>query len=129
MKSENTSSRLKQIMAERHLKQVDILNLAKPFCEDLGVKLGRNDLSQYLSGKVEPGQWKLTILGLALNVSEAWLMGYDVPMDREKPTPVSESGPINPKAKKLIDMVMQMDDAQLDALESILDSVIRLRGQ
>ncbi len=49
--------------------------------------------------------------------------------ENEKPTPVSESGPINPKAKKLIDMVMQMDDTQLDALEAILDSVIRLRGQ
>jgi hypothetical protein len=35
---------------------------------------------------VEPGQFKLSMLGLALNVSEAWLMGYDVPQEREKPT-------------------------------------------
>lgn len=82
MKNERTAIRLKQIMKERHLRQVDILEKCKPFCEKYKVKLGRNDLSQYVSGKVEPGQEKLTILGLALNVSEAWLMGFDVPMGR-----------------------------------------------
>lgn len=123
MKSENTSSRLKHIMAERHLKQVDILNLAKPFCEEFGVKLGRNDLSQYLSGKVEPGQWKLTILGLALNVSEAWLMGYNVPMDREKPTPVSESGPTDPLNDKLTDLLLRATPEQKRAMIALLESM------
>lgn len=82
MKKCTTSERLQQIMQTRGLKQVDILKLAKPFCIKYGVKLGRNDLSQYVSGKVEPGQYKLYILGQALNVNEAWLMGYDVPMER-----------------------------------------------
>ena len=35
------------------------------------------------SGKVEPTQEKLVVLGLALNVNEAWLMGFDVPMERK----------------------------------------------
>lgn len=83
MKIENTSIRLKKIMFERGLKQVDILELAKPYCVQLGTRLNKNDLSQYVSGKVEPGSHKLTILGLALNVSEAWLMGYDVPIARQ----------------------------------------------
>lgn len=82
MKQSTTSERLKDIMARRKLRQVDILELAKPYCERFGVKLGKNDLSQYVSGKVEPGQEKLTVLGLALNVNEAWLMGYDVPIVR-----------------------------------------------
>lgn len=82
MKESNTAQRLQMVMRERGLKQVDILRAAEPFCKKYNVKLGRNDLSQYVSGKVEPGQYKLTILGLALNVSEAWLMGYDVPMER-----------------------------------------------
>lgn len=38
----------------------------------------KNDLSQYVSGKSKPGQSKLYILSLALNVSEEWLMGYGV---------------------------------------------------
>lgn len=80
---ENTSLRLKQIMTEQHLRQVDILERAKPYLDKYNVKLGRNDISQYVSGKVEPRQDKLTVLGLALNVNEAWLMGYDVPRERK----------------------------------------------
>ncbi len=82
MKKESTATRLKQIMQERQLRQVDILEKCKPFCQKFDVKLGRNDLSQYVNGKVEPGQDKLTVLGMALNISEAWLMGFDVPMER-----------------------------------------------
>lgn len=78
MKKESTADRLHKIMQERSLRQIDILERANPYCEEYGVKLGRSDLSQYVSGKVEPGQEKLTILALALNVSEAWLMGFDV---------------------------------------------------
>ena len=83
MKTENTSIRLKKIMADRQLRQVDILEKCKPFCEMYGITMNKSDISQYVSGKTEPGSKKLTILGLALNVTETWLMGYDVPMDRE----------------------------------------------
>ncbi len=77
-----TGERLKELMTKRNLKQVDILEKAKHFCNQYNIKLTKTDLSQYISGKVEPGQSKLFILGLALDVSEAWLMGFDVPMER-----------------------------------------------
>lgn len=70
-------------MEERNLKQIDILKLAEPFCKKYRIKLNKSDLSQFVNGKVVPGQWKLTILALALNVSEVWLMGHDVPMERD----------------------------------------------
>lgn len=73
-----TAERLKQIMKEENLKQVDILERSKKFCEIHGTKLTKTDLSQYVSGKVEPGQDKLCILALSLNVNEVWLMGFDV---------------------------------------------------
>lgn len=75
---ETTSDRLKKIMNERRLKQVDILNMSLPFCQRFNVKMNKSDISQYVSGKVEPSQEKLVVLGMALNVSEAWLMGLDV---------------------------------------------------
>jgi len=86
MRTATTAQRLKEIMHIRGIRQVDILRLAAPYCKQYDVSLGSNDLSQYVSGKVEPGQFKLTILGLALGVNEAWLMGYDVPMERSEPT-------------------------------------------
>lgn len=76
-----TSDRLKEYMNLTGLKQVDILEKCKPFCEKYDIRIGKNDLSQYVSGKVQPRQNKLSILGMALGVSEAWLMGYDVPMN------------------------------------------------
>lgn len=82
MNKKNTSDRLKQIMDSRSLKQVDILRLAAPYCQKYNVKMNKSDLSQYLSGKAEPRQDKLFILGSALGVSEAWLMGFDVPIER-----------------------------------------------
>ncbi len=86
MKVATTSERLKQILSERHIRQIDIIEAAKPYSEKYNVKLNKNDLSQYVSGKTEPGQSKLSILGMALNVNEAWLMGYDIPMERKENT-------------------------------------------
>lgn len=84
-----TAERIKYLMDTRNLKQVDILRMAEPYCKMFNIKLGKNDLSQYVNGHSRPMQKKLTILGLALNVSEAWLMGFDVPMER-KTTPTDK---------------------------------------
>lgn len=90
MKESNTSERLKYIMQTTGLKQVEILEKCKPYCDKYKVRLAKNDLSQYVSGKVEPKQDKLSILGLALDVSEAWLTGYNVPMKRnDNITPIA----------------------------------------
>ena len=79
MKYTTTAERLKEIMQENSLRQTDILSKCEPYCKKYNVRLAKNDLSQYVNGKIEPGQEKLAILSYALNVSEAWLMGYDVP--------------------------------------------------
>ena len=94
MKTSTTSQRLKQLLHERGLKQVDVLQRAQGYAAQCGVKLTQADLSQYVSGKVEPGQEKLTLLSMALNVSEAWLMGYDVPMEWQRPTESGETASI-----------------------------------
>lgn len=78
MKISTTQERLKQVMKKKGLRQVDVINMAQPFCKKYGVKLTKTDLSQYISGKTEPNQSKLLILAITLNVNEAWLMGYDI---------------------------------------------------
>lgn len=90
MEKVTTAERLRYIIDTMGLKQVDILEKCKPYCKKYNVRLAKNDLSQYVSGKVEPKQDKLSILGLALDVSEPWLMGYDVPMKRnDNVTPIT----------------------------------------
>ena len=117
MKSFTTAQRLQQIMDARHLKQIDILNAADPFCKKYGVKLYPNDLSQYLSGKHEPGQDKLTIIGLALGVSEAWLMGYDVPMERAV-TPIAEND--DGRTRECVQLFERLNDDEKDTVIRII---------
>ena len=59
MKEYSTSQRLKQIMDIKKMRQVDILHAAEPYCKRFDVKLNKNDLSQYVSGKTLPGRTSL----------------------------------------------------------------------
>ena len=52
-------------------------------CELTGIP--KSAMSQYVSGKFIPKQTRIYLLSKALNVNEAWLMGYDVPMERNNP--------------------------------------------
>lgn len=83
MERKTVGQRLKQIMQERGLKQVDIINLVKPFFTDK-VKISKTDLSQYVNDKAEPRSDKLYILAKGLNVPEQWLLGFDT---TTSPTP------------------------------------------
>ena len=56
--------------------------------EKTGIDKGQ--ISSYISGKYKPKQENLTLMAVALNISEYWLMGLDVPMDREDDGAVAE---------------------------------------
>ena len=75
-KNKTTADRLREIMFSRGIKQIDILEMCAPISAREGVPIRKNDISQYVSGKVAPRQDKLSVLAEALGVSEVWLMGY-----------------------------------------------------
>lgn len=89
---ENTSIRLQRLINEKNLKQADIITSAAPYCSKYNVKLTKSDLSQFVSGTVIPGTKKLIILSMVLNVSPAWLMGYDVPKTKNTPIITDHEG-------------------------------------
>lgn len=120
MKVSSTAERLRQLMDERGMRQVDVLREAQPYCDQLGIKLGRNDLSQYLSGKVEPGQFKLTVLALTFDVNESWLMGLDVPRERYVQLIVSDT---DPQITELIDKAKTLNAQGLERLNQYADDL------
>lgn len=67
------AERMKEALSVRGMKQSELV-------EKTGI--GKSSISTYLSGEYEPKQRNIYKIALALNVSEAWLMGYDVPMKR-----------------------------------------------
>lgn len=125
MKSCNTAERLKQIMEERNLRQIDIIEKCRPFCKELGVKMGRSDFSQYLSGKIQPKQTKLAILSRALNVSEAWLMGFDVPMSSNG---ASTFETVDEREQVLLELFRLVPDGQKDEVINLIHSALRMQG-
>lgn len=69
-----TAERIKEGMEIRNLKQADIVEMT-------GISKGA--LSSYISGRYVPKQNNIYLISKALNVSESWLMGNDVPMERQ----------------------------------------------
>ncbi len=61
--------RLKEAMAQKGLKQVDLVNAAAVH----GIKLGKSHVSQYVSGKTTPRAEILNFLAETLGVDAAWL--------------------------------------------------------
>ena len=72
-KVSTVAARLKEAMDIKQMKAIEL-------SEKSGIS--RPSISCYLSGKYEPKQNALYSFGKALDVSEMWLAGYDVPMER-----------------------------------------------
>ena len=66
--------RLNEAMNLRNMKQIDLVR---------GTGLSKQKINQYVSGQFEAKQDGVFILAKTLNVKEAWLMGYDVAMERK----------------------------------------------
>lgn len=74
-RTSSTPERLREAMTTRGKKQVDLVR-------ETGIDKG--SISNYLSGRYEPKQEAIYKLAKALDVSEMWLWGYDVPQERPK---------------------------------------------
>lgn len=68
-----TASRITEAMQAAGKKQADLMR---------ATGLDRGAISSYISGKYEPKQKAINKLAVALDVSEMWLWGYDVPKTR-----------------------------------------------
>lgn len=65
--------RLKYAMEQKGLKQSDL-------CQK--TKIPKSAMSQYISGMFKPKDDRTYLIAKALNVDEAWLLGFDVPMEK-----------------------------------------------
>lgn len=71
----NFKDRLNEAMKLRNLTQNEL-------CEK--TKIPKSAMSQYVSGAFKPKQSRTYTLAEALEVNVAWLMGFDVPMNKAK---------------------------------------------
>lgn len=88
--------RIRQAMELRSMKAVDLVQ---------ATGIGKSAISQYISGKYEPKQVAIHKIAKALNVSEAWLMGYDVPIQRAEEIKTV----VTKEEKELLEMFHKLD--------------------
>lgn len=70
IKVSSFKNRLKDLLQEKNMTQKELSNLTG---------ITPSSISDWLRGKYEAKQDKIDIIATALNVSQAYLMGYDVP--------------------------------------------------
>ena len=73
------ANRLNKAILLRNIKPIEL-------SEKTGID--KSKISSYMSGRYKAKQDGVYLLARALNVNEAWLMGLDVPMDREIKTDI-----------------------------------------
>lgn len=98
MRKSDSAKRLKELMNTLNIKQSDI-------SERAGIP--KSAMSMYVSGQRFPRQDRLSRIADVFNINEAWLMGYDVPMERI----TSDMSPEN--AEMDAEMTMDTDFKQL----------------
>lgn len=132
--------RLKETMAHKGIKQVDLINQA----DILGFKLGKSQVSQYVSGKTIPRKDTLSVLAQILGVDPLWLLqgentpqkgSFDISLSHDNggefreehssPIPVSTKGAHMREFRKS----SKLDNVLYDVRGPVVDEAARMEAE
>lgn len=106
--------RLKEVLDKKGLRAVDLMDMT-------GVP--KSAISFYMAGKSKPKADRIYTIARALDISEAWLLGYDVPMARslesKKNDVLSKLVVRLRNDDKLYNLVVALAEADADKLDLI----------
>lgn len=108
--------RIREALLLRGMKQSDLVRLTG---------IGKSAISEYVSGKYVPKQNATYAIAKALNVSEAWLMGYNVPIQRGETikTVVTE------EEHNFLKLLNKLDDFDKEHLKNYINNVLLASGK
>lgn len=92
-------NRLKNIMKERKITQTEL-------AKRTGIR--QSSISDWLNDRYEPKQDKVYIIAKALNVSPAWLLGYDEPSTNQ-----TEGYYVDPETAEFAEYLRTRPEARL----------------
>lgn len=118
------ADRLKEAMQRADMKPADLARVTG---------LERSSLSRYLSGQYEPKQIAIAKMAAALGVSEMWLFGYDVPMERtaaqKKNDDLVKVVALLRKDPEFFDVVTQLSELPADQYAGIKTIISALKNK
>ena len=112
-----TADRLQQALEIREMRQAELARKTG---------IAKSSICTYLTGEYEPKQKNIYKLARALNVDEAWLMGYDVPMERKNPSSPEENN-LSKIKQDVIDKVLSLKDEDVQLLLQIAEKILQAK--
>lgn len=113
--------RLRQALIEADMKPIDL-------SERTGIP--KSMISYYLNGKTKPKADRIYVICQVLGVSEAWLLGYDVPKNRtaeqkknDDLVKIIAQMRQDPKFFDIVSMLAELPPEQYDSLTTIISAL------
>lgn len=113
--------RLNSALKQKGLKAVDLVRLA----ESSGIKIGKSNISQYMSGKATPRKETLRFLAKSLGVSEEWLLGTDISVSSNIPENTFSSV----TEKRTFSKSTRMENVLYDVRGPVVDEAARMEKE
>lgn len=114
------AKRLEEALKLTGKKQADLVRLTG---------LDKGSISHYMRGKYEPKSHAIRKLAIALNVSEMWLWGYDVPIERtafhnknERMVVIMTRMRTDSEFFNLIEKLSQLNPEQYDSIKQLINA-------
>ena len=114
---ESCGKRIAEALSVRDMRQADLAQMTN---------IPKSSLSLYLSGAYEPKQDRIFLIAKALRVSEAWLMGYDVPMDIEKKDSPAELQ-LTEGEKKILELFRLIPEERQGYALEVLETLLKMQ--
>ena len=113
------AERIKTALSIKGVKQSDLCRITQ---------IPKSALSQYISGAYEPKQDRIYLISKALNVSEAWLMGLDVPMERQVIKASPSATDLTEGEQMLLKLFRQVPEDQQQLVLGMIRAALNTKG-
>lgn len=127
MENLERKNRIGEALSIRGWDQVDLV-------EKTGIK--KASINSWIKQRWQPKQESLLKMAMALDVSEMWLAGYDVPMERPvtqvKMDELAQLIHVIRKDERLINLVVnisKLNEAQLTTVESMVNELVKINNR
>lgn len=105
-------NRINEALKIRRMKQAELAEKTS---------ITRGTISNWAHQRYQPKQKNLSLLAQALNVSELWLAGYDVPMEQP-----AERVRKDERLSNLLINITKLNENQLSMVESMVNELVKL---
>ena len=127
MENYERNNRIEQALNIRGMKQVELM-------EKTGIS--KASINSYIKQRWQPKQKALALMARALDVSEMWLAGYDIPMER---APEQVKGDQiarmtlmlknDDRMRELFLSICKLNDSQFSSVETMVNELIKISPQ